>query len=115
MLRQQIERAFHDAHLQPPTPVVESVSHLTNRRLMEDADLLAVLPWLVAHRDAKLGRVAILPVALPSTVDPIGIATRLSARLSPAAEMLIKELRAVAREIRAKLAPEVVFHPAMAD
>jgi len=115
ILREQIDRAFLDAHLQPPVPVVESVSHLTNRRLMEDGDLVTVLPWLVAHRDARLGRVAILPVALRSTVDPIGIATRLATRLSPATEMLVKELRAVARDIRGKLAPDMVFHPAMAD
>jgi len=115
ILREQIDRAFLDAHLQPPVPVVESVSHLTNRRLLEDGDLVTVLPWLVAQRDARLGRVAILPVALRTTVDPIGIATRAAARLSPAAEMLIKEMRSVARDIRAKLAPDMVFHSAMAE
>lgn len=98
-LRRQIDIAFRQEGLEPPPHAVESVSLLTNRGLLIDADYLGVLPGQVARREAASGALAILPVTLHATARPIGITTRTNARLSPAAEVLVKMLRSTAAEL----------------
>jgi DNA-binding transcriptional LysR family regulator len=97
-LRRQIDIAFRQEGLEPPPHAVESVSLLTNRGLLIDADYLGVFPAQVARREAASGLLAILPVTLQATARPIGITTRANARLSPAAELLVDMLRSVAAE-----------------
>ncbi len=98
-LRRQIDIAFNEEGLEPPTHAVESVSLLTNRALLVDADYLGVFPAAVARREAAAGAITILPVALRTTAIPIGITTRANARLSPAAEVLVEMLRSTAKEL----------------
>lgn len=98
-LRRQIDIAFRQEGLEPPPHAVESVSLLTNRGLLIDADYLGVFPGQVARREAASGALAILPVTLHATARPIGITTRTNARLSPAAEVLVGMLRSTAAEL----------------
>lgn len=98
-LRRQIDIAFREEGLEPPTHAVDSVSLLTNRALLIDADYLGVFPAQVARREAASGAITILPVTLRATAIPIGITTRTNARLSPAAEVLVDILRRTARDI----------------
>lgn len=98
-LRRQIDLAFFDEGLAPPSNAVESVSLLTNRALIFDAGYVSVWPWQVAQRELQTGRIAILPVRLRPTEGPVGITTRLGGRLSPAAKMLVTMLRKAASEI----------------
>jgi DNA-binding transcriptional LysR family regulator len=94
-LRRHIDDAFRDENVEPPPHAVDSVSQLMNRNLVMNANYLAVWPWMVANHEARAGNIAILPVVLQSTAGPVGISTRSDARLSPAAEMLIRSLRNV--------------------
>src|SRR5262249_54319873 len=94
-LRRQIEKDFRDASLEPPAHAIESVSLLTNRRLLRRGDYVSVGPGEVAKENCEQGHLVLLPIKLPSTVGSIGISTRADARLSPAAEALIKSLREV--------------------
>jgi DNA-binding transcriptional LysR family regulator len=96
-LRRQVDQAFHDAGLDAPRPGVQSLSLLTNRALLLATDMIAVWPRQVALDDVRRGVLAILPVALPPTAGPIGIARRRGAILSPAAAALCDALRAAAR------------------
>lgn len=98
-LRRQIDRSFYDQGLVPPRHAVESVSFLTNRALVFDADYLSVWPWQVAHSELQTGRITILPVPLKATLGAVGITTRLDARLSPAAKVLILTIKKVAGEL----------------
>lgn len=98
-LRRQIDIAFREEGFEPPTHAVDSVSLLTNRALLIDADYLGVFPAQVARREAASGAIIILPVTLRATAIPIGITTRTNARLSPAAEVLVGILRQTARDI----------------
>lgn len=102
-LRRQIDEGFRQGGLRPPVNIVESVSILTNRALVLRADYLAVWPVQLAQFEAELGLVAALDITLPTTRRPIGISTRRDARLSPAAETLIKALRHSATEASAAL------------
>ena len=97
-LRRQLEKAFFDAGLDPPHCAVQSVSILTNRQLLYDADLLGVWPRGVAADDLAHGRLVSLPVGLPDIIWPVGVATRKLARLSPAADALLAVLRAAGRD-----------------
>lgn len=98
-LRRQIDIAFRQEELEPPPHAVESVSLLTNRALLVDADYLGVFPAQVARREAATGAITILPVALRATAIPIGITTRTNTRLSPAATLLVDTLRRTAAEL----------------
>jgi DNA-binding transcriptional LysR family regulator len=107
VLRDQINRALYDIGLEPPSHVIESLSLLTNRRLLLDADYISVWPRQVTFDDYEGGNIVILPLRLPTTTADIGIITRSGARLSPAAEALAQIIRNVARTHRA-VAPS--FH-----
>jgi DNA-binding transcriptional LysR family regulator len=114
-LRRQIDSAFHDVGVEPPPHTVESVSVVTNRGLVRDADYLSVLPWQNAQAEAEEGHLSILPVALPTTVGPLGITTRRNARLSPATGQLLEILRSVASDMTPSpfLAGIPISQPAM--
>lgn len=92
-MRRQIDEAFRIEGVAQPGNCVESVSILTNRALVLRADHLAVWPVQLVRFEADLGLVAPLPIDLPTTRRPIGISTLRAARLSPAADTLIAELR----------------------
>ena len=98
-LRRQVEKAFYDDGLGPPVPVVESVSLIMNQSLLVDTDYLSVWPWQVASLGERAGQIAILPLALKTTIGFVGITARSEARLSPAAEVFAQTLREVAAEM----------------
>ena len=93
-LRRQLEKAFFDAALEPPRCAVQSVSLLTNRRLLYESDLIGAWPRGVAADDLVAGHLVSLPVRLSEILGPVGVSTRKSARLSPAAQALLTILRA---------------------
>lgn len=95
-LRRQVEKAFHDADLEAPRPVVQSVSLLTNRALLLSTDMIGVWPRQVVLEDVRQNVLAILPVTLPPAVGHVGISRRRGVILSPAAQALVGELKAVA-------------------
>ena len=97
-LRRQLEKAFFDAGLDPPHCVVQSISHLTNRRLICESDLIGAWPRGVAVDDLAQGRLVSLPVPLNEAPWPVGVSTRKLVRLSPAAEALLSALRAAGGE-----------------
>lgn len=98
-LRRQIDLAFMEEGLDPPTHAVDSVSLLTNRQLLLAGDYLGVFPAQVARHEASLGGLVILPVSLRATTGLIGITSRANMRLSPAADVFLQILRTVAADL----------------
>lgn len=96
-LRRQIEKAFRDENLEPPSHSVETVSFLTTRWLLRQTDCLAVWPTQLATLEAQDGAIVVLDVPLPTTRRPIGISTRAADVVSPATARLVDCLRQVAR------------------
>ncbi|RGP36477.1 LysR substrate-binding domain-containing protein [Pseudotabrizicola alkalilacus] len=92
-LRRQIDEGFRQMGLRDPANSVESVSILTNRALVLNADYLLIWPVQLARVEAQRGLVQVLDIPLPTTHRPIGISTRRDSRLSPAADTLIAALR----------------------
>jgi DNA-binding transcriptional LysR family regulator len=98
-LRKQFESLFHDARLNAPRPIVESVSILSNRFLLMGTDMLGVWSRTVMEDGPDREDLTVIDAAAPIAVGPIGISRRRGAQLSPAAEALIVELRATAQEM----------------
>ena len=99
-LRRQVDKAFHDAGLEAPRPVVQSVSLLTNRALLLATDMVGIWPRQIILDDVRRGVLAVLPVKLPPASGPVGISRRRGVILSPAAQALVAELKLVAGELR---------------
>ena len=92
-LRRQIERVFAAAQLPLPKNIVESMSALTNRILLEGSDVVGVLPYHVVRSDIRKGSLALLPVPLPGTESPVGAIMRAPGDLRPSAAALLEHLR----------------------
>lgn len=92
-LRRQLDAAFHEAGLEPPVPMIESLSFLSNRALLLAGDYVTVWPQQLALIEARRGQVVILPVELPATDRPLGLWWRADDPLSPAAQALADALR----------------------
>jgi len=108
-LRRQLEKSFHDAGLDLPSIVIESVSVLTNRQLAMQSDIISAWPYQVIRQDILDGKLCRLPVSLPQASRPVGLTLRASHDPSPAAAALIAALRIVASEIRDEGATELIF------
>lgn len=99
-LRRQIDKAFRDENLEPPAHSVETVSFLTTRRLLRQADYLAVWPVQLAELEVQDGAIVALQIPLPTARRPIGISTRAADVISPAAARLVESLRQAARHLK---------------
>lgn len=92
-LRRQLDAAFHEEGLDPPVPMIESLSFLSNRALLLAGDYITVWPQQLASTEARRGQIAVLPVELPATERPLGLWWRAEVPLSPAAQALADALR----------------------
>jgi DNA-binding transcriptional LysR family regulator len=98
--RRRLVAAFRQAGVEPPRRIVESLSMLVNRVLVQETDMIAVMPRDVAHQFAAPGIARILPVKLPPPSGPVGVITSSGRALTPAATDLVQALRDVARASR---------------
>jgi len=97
--RHRIDAAFRQCGVEPPVRLVESLSILTNMTLLQESDMLGVMPRNVARYYARLGSLVPLSVPLPPPSGPVGIITRTGGAMSPAGEELLAALRATGREL----------------
>ena len=95
--RRRLEGAFKQAGVEPPRRVVESVSILANSVLLQETDMLGVMPRDVAQQYRGLGMLAILPVTLPPPSGPVGVITLLGRALPTATTDLVQALREAAQ------------------
>lgn len=111
VLRHRFDMSFREANLEPPTNVVETMAPLVITNLLEQSDLLAVLPVDVARHYADHGMVAVLPIALPCKMDSYGIVTRRDQLLAPGAALMLEALRQTAATLYAKEAAAAPVAP----
>jgi len=97
--RKRMDAAFRRAGSEPPPSIVESVSILTNTMLVQETDMLGVLPRDVAVHYARSGAVRLLPVTLPAPSGPVGLVRAAGRPLPPAAADFVRALRETAREL----------------
>lgn len=99
LLRHRWELMFRRAALEPPGNAVDTTALLLITALLQQTDSLHVMPVEVARYYASLNVLSILPIELPCTMDAFGIITRQNHLLSPGAALLLKEVRAAAKEM----------------
>lgn len=95
-LRRELEEFFTRNSMPLPENRVEATSFLTVRRLLLETDMIAVLPSLIAHDDARLST---LPLSLDPIGHSVGITLSTGRTISPSAEALVGKLRDISSEI----------------
>ena len=93
---------FQELNLPQPTNTVETSSLLFIARMMQQSDMVSVMATDVARYYADHGLFAILPLALPCDMEPFGFITRRDRLLSPAAQVVLRNLKASAMIIYGK-------------
>lgn len=95
-LRLLLEAAFHDRGLELPEERCESVSVVSNRRLIMETDYICSFPWEVVKLDVEHGMLCRIDASMPFMFGPVGISRRKGGGLSRAAEALVEALRSAA-------------------
>jgi DNA-binding transcriptional LysR family regulator len=90
---------FRRAGLEPPANVVDTTALLMITALLQQTDSLHVMPIEVAQYYASLNVMRILPIELPCKMDAFGIIRHQDHLLSPGADLLLRAVRAAAKEI----------------
>lgn len=92
-MRLTLEREFREAGLAFPTYSIETSSTFTTLSLLlQDPNLVAVMPEDVARMAVDFGMLVHLPYALTSRSEPYEIVTRHGVSLPAPARLLIEEL-----------------------
>jgi DNA-binding transcriptional LysR family regulator len=99
-LRRQIEHAFRQEGLEPPSDAVESISILTNHALLMSTDMIAAMPFQVGSSQVGL---TVLPIALDGASSRVGATISAQVELSAAARFFMTVVHEIAAEIRAEL------------
>lgn len=114
-LCQRLDFLFAEQCNERPRNAVESSSMLTNLSLLQESDMVTVMPAEVVRQYAASGLLHALPVALPGLVGPMALITRSGRPHSPVAQAFIHELLAAApplpRSLSDSLSDSPVPHP----
>ena len=99
VLRHRFDLMFSQIGLNPPQDVVNTNNFLAISSLLLQSDMLAVLPDEVARQYQQYGMLKRIPLDLPCRMDAVGIITRQSHLLSPAASVVLEALRTAAADV----------------
>jgi len=92
-MRQLLELAFRDAKIPSPSNVVETASILTTTTLLQETDMISVVPATIAKHYTTSGMLCILPARIKFQLEPFGIITRKERIAAPAATIFQECLR----------------------
>lgn len=93
-MRQALERELHEAGMEISRyPLETSSTFATILLVQQDPTLLAVIPAEVAQFCEQFDLLVKLPVSLRALIEPYGVISRVGADLSPAASLLIEQLK----------------------
>jgi DNA-binding transcriptional LysR family regulator len=99
ILRYRFDMMFRRAGLEPPANVVDTTAMLVITALLQQTDSLHVMPLEVAQYYASLNVMRVLPIELPCKMDAFGIIRHQDHLLSPGADLLLRAVRAAAKEM----------------
>jgi DNA-binding transcriptional LysR family regulator len=98
-MRQLLELAFQEANIPSPANLVETASILTTTTLLQETDMISVVPTTVARHYATSGMICILPVHIKLQLEPYGIITRKERISTPAVSVFRDCLRGLAAQV----------------
>lgn len=99
VIRHRFDMVFRGLGIDPPQNVVSTPSLPVTISLLQHADMVATVPIEVARQYRGHGMVELVPIEFPLKMDAYGIITLRNRLLSPAAQIMLKALRATASEI----------------
>jgi DNA-binding transcriptional LysR family regulator len=99
VLRHRFELMFQEIGLRSPVNLIETGALLFTSKMLQNSDMLSVLATDVARYYEAHGLVAMLPIELPCQMEAFGIITRRDRLLSPAAEVMLRAIRATAQAV----------------
>jgi DNA-binding transcriptional LysR family regulator len=99
VLRHRFELMFQEDGLAAPNDLIETTALLFMTKMLEQSDLIGVVASDVALYYQEHGLVAILPVELPCKMDAFGLITRTDRLLAPAAQVMLRAIKAVAHDV----------------
>lgn len=99
ILRNRFDMMFRRADLEVPYNVIETTAMSLVIRLLQSTDFLHVIPLDMARSYVESGDLAILPIDIPCRMESFGIIMRRDTVLSPGANVLLNQIRAVAAEL----------------
>jgi len=97
--RKLFDETLRSHDLEPPEHAIETSSLSTVRGLLLESDRLALLSEHQIYYDKEYGVLEALPIKLKETHRPIGVTMRAHTKPSPAAELFLNSLRAVAKNL----------------
>jgi len=100
--RELFENAIKRRGLAVPTHLVETSSLVILRGLLLETDAVTVLSRQQIVYEENAGLLTALPFPLPETSRPIGITRRAGSSASPAAKLLMSEIRKVVQDMAEK-------------
>ena len=100
-LRRQIDQFFVSQKQYAPQQVLESVSYVANRALLQKTDLVGVMPEHVVAHDFDEGLLVEVNWKPPFGHGPVGVSYRGPDSLSPAGTEFLNALRRAARAMDA--------------
>ena len=98
-LRRQVDQYFISQDQYAPPTVLESVSYLTNRSLLQTRDLVGVMPEHVVSYDIDNGLLVEINWTVPFGKGPVGVSHRGPETLSPAGVAFLEALRRAAKTL----------------
>jgi DNA-binding transcriptional LysR family regulator len=101
-MRRRVDQAFRTAGIAAVPDILETASILATTSLLTKTDALSVVPEHVARHYAGFGMLAILPVALPITMDKLGLITRSDRNNSAALSAFVATVKSKHRKAAAR-------------
>ncbi len=92
-LRRQIDQFFARQDGFTPKTIVESVSFLTNRSLLQSTELIGIMPAHAATQDIANGTLVRLGFPLPFGPAPVGVSYHKTTGMTPAATAFLQALK----------------------
>lgn len=92
-MREIIDQTFRESRVALPSDIVETSSILTTLTLLQETDMLAVLPTSVAAYYVRQGILSLVPARFRGRLTPYGLILRANRRATPAAQSFIEAIR----------------------
>jgi DNA-binding transcriptional LysR family regulator len=99
VIRHRFDMVFRGAGIDPPQNIVSTPALPVIISLLQQADMVATVPIEVAQHYREHGMLDRVPIDFPLKMDAYGIITRRNRLLSPAAQIMLKTIRATASEL----------------
>ena len=99
VLRHRFDLMFREEGLDAPVNLIETTALLFITKMIAESDVICLIAGDVARYYQEHGVVEVLPIDLPCHMDAFGVITRTDRPLSPAAKVMLSEVKRAAAEV----------------